>query len=48
MVLIGDLGASQRTCASLLEAVWKSFAAYKMPFSLDKVPFNGCLLMGAF
>jgi hypothetical protein len=31
-VLIGDLGACQKTCASLLRAVYKSFAAYKDVF----------------
>lgn len=44
-VLIGDSGPSQRTCAFLLEAVLKSFAAHKMYFSLDKAPFNGCRKM---
>jgi hypothetical protein len=32
MVLIGDLGACQKTYASLLRVVYKSFAAYKDVF----------------
>jgi hypothetical protein len=43
MILIGDLGVCQKTYVSLLKAAYKSFAVYKDVFSLDKVPFNGCI-----
>jgi hypothetical protein len=45
----GELGGLSRQHVFFLDAreLKISFPRYRMTFSLDKVPFNGCLLMGA-